>query len=108
MSLDDIQRRARQLALEQMAEDASAGMPGQPRVVVERSGERQGLTDKGAEHFVSMTFRSSSDGGVPHVVSRLPDGSFHCTCKAMLSIEIRPAGCWAMQEARRITGQPPV
>jgi hypothetical protein len=104
---DDIRRKAQELAAQQLAMDASAGMPGQPRVSFERS-ERQGLSDKGADNFVSMTFKSSGTGGVPHVVSRLPDGRFHCSCPAMLSIEIRPQGCWAMEQARRITGQPSV
>ena len=65
--------------------------------------ERQTLTDKGAEHLMSMTFKSST-GGVPHIVMELPDGRMTCTCKAMLSIDTRPAGCWAMAEYRRVKG----
>jgi hypothetical protein len=67
---------------------------------------RQALDDKGAEHLFSMTFMSSS-GGRPHIVTMQPaDGWISCTCEAMLNIETRPTGCWAMQAFRRVKGIP--
>lgn len=47
-------------------------------------------------------------GGVPHVVTVLStdDGALSCTCKAFLSIHLRPQGCWAMKEVRRMLALP--
>lgn len=99
----------RRLAQQQLEDASKAGFAGgdpTPLVSVFAS-ERQALSDKGAEHLMGMTFKSSS-GDLPHIVMELPDGRITCTCKAMLSIDIRPVGCWAMQEYRRIKGlQPP-
>lgn len=67
--------------------------------------ERKPLGDKGAEHLVSMTFKSSS-GGAPHVVTLTPYNTVNCTCEAMLSVDSRPALCWAAQEFRAIKGLP--
>lgn len=53
---------------------------------------------------VGLIFKSSSES-YPHIVGVINDSrqlSLTCTCKAMLSIGIRPEGCWAMQRARGI------
>lgn len=104
---DDITKRAHELAAQQMAMDASVGMPGQPAVIPERSepdySTRAVMSEEGAKGLLSMTFVSKS-GDTPHVVTRLSDGNLSCTCKAWLSIESRPIGCYRMQEFRRITG----
>jgi hypothetical protein len=99
--VSDLQR----LAAERMAADREAGFgKAKPTPLVSVfTGDRQTLTDKGTEHLVSMTFKSSS-GGRPHVVTQQPDGRVTCICDAMLSIESRPIGCWGMTEYRRIKG----
>lgn len=74
-----------------------------PRVTFEPQEPRL-LTEKGRQRLISMTFQSSLDGGLPHVVTLGPDGIVRCTCKAMLSIEYRPTLCWAAQEFRGIAG----
>lgn len=74
-----------------------------PTLVSVFATERKPLTDKGAEHLMSMVFKSSS-GGRPHIVSLLPQGWVTCTCEAMLSVETRPTLCWAAQEFRAIKG----
>lgn len=55
---------------------------------------------------------SSSSGGHSHIVTIHTDAvggrSVRCTCKAMLSIETRPSGCWAMKAARVVIGIPSV
>jgi hypothetical protein len=59
-------------------------------------------------HLVSLTFRSRTGRSHPHVVTRIEGtDDVRCTCVAMLSIDIRPAGCWAMQWSRHLWGLPP-
>lgn len=65
--------------------------------------EQRPLSDKGRSNIVAMTFKSSSED-VPHIVALGPDGLVRCTCKAMLNIEYRPTGCWAMADFRRVVG----
>ena len=98
---DDIRR----LAQERLEADRKAGFGGgNPTPLASVfAPERQVLDGKGAEHLISMTFTSSHEGP-PHIVTLLPDGRVSCTCQAMLSIESRPNGCWAMVQFRRVKG----
>lgn len=60
---------------------------------------------------IAIVFPSKPGGdGTPHVVTVLPFDPpvVSCTCKAMLSLNIRPRGCWAMQAARKLLGIPEV
>lgn len=100
-----IDGQARVKAREMMERDAKAGFAGgDPTPLASVFGaERQVLDDKGVEHLVGMIFKSSHEGP-PHIVSLLPDNRVQCTCQAMLSIETRPNGCWAMVQFRRIKG----
>lgn len=93
--------RQRKWATEAMAEMQRLAT-GQPLASIEEP-ERQPLSDKGQQQILAMTFKSSSED-VPHVVTLGPDGLVRCTCKAMLSIEYRPIGCWAMTDFRRVAG----
>lgn len=65
--------------------------------------------ERSAESFgplpTAFVYRTKT-GDTPHVVIRLEAGTLACTCKAYLSIEARPAGCWAMRSARRLLGLP--
>jgi hypothetical protein len=65
--------------------------------------ERETLDDEAAKALRTMVF-ISKHGGEPHVVTRLEIDAVVCTCPAMRSIEVRPAGCWAMKAFRAITG----
>lgn len=60
---------------------------------------------------IALVYPSRSGGG-PHVVTvlEMADGSraVFCICAAMRSLNIRPQGCWAMQNARRLVGIPPL
>ena len=57
--------------------------------------------------LTTMVF-ASRRGGPPHVVSRVlegGDGRWRCgTCAAVLNLDERPAGCWAMRAAAAIVG----
>lgn len=53
---------------------------------------------------VGLIFKSTSES-YPHIVGVVnAQKSLYltCTCKAFLSIGVRPEGCWAMQRARAI------
>lgn len=95
----------RRVAEEMIERDKQAGFAGgNPTPLASVfSPERQAIDDKGAQHLIGMTFKSSHEGP-PHIVSELPDGRVQCTCQAMLSIETRPQGCWAMVQYRRVKG----
>jgi len=102
LSTADIRRAAEEM----LARDADAGFGSQPTAAPLVSlfpVERQALDAKGGEHLISMTFTSSSEGR-PHVVTIQPDDRVTCTCDAMLSIESRPRGCWAMSSFRKVKG----
>lgn len=102
----------RRLAEAELEQDQQAGFnpPTQdplPPMVSVFSSAPKALGAKGAEYLISMTFRSSK-AGTPHIVTMLSDGRVHCTCDAMLSVDSRPALCWAAQEFRVVKGLPRV
>ena len=56
---------------------------------------------------MAMVFVSASSG-YPHVVGVVDEPRFlrlTCTCKAYLSIDRNPDGCWAMKRARVMLGE---
>ena len=57
---------------------------------------------------VAFVFGSRSGSETPHVVTDLglDPPELACTCPAMRSLAVRPAGCWAMVRVRQLLGWP--
>lgn len=88
----------------QIAHDRMAGLDEAP--------QQSAVLDGKAAEFLDAFIFSSSKGGRTHVVSVHADAEgtryVICTCKAMLAIDSRPDGCWAIKAARQLLGLPAI
>lgn len=72
-------------------------------------GFHQGIDAEVRDRVLAMVF-SSRTGGAGHVVSirvaEQGDRVVSCTCPAMVGLETKPRGCWAMSAVRAMVGIP--